>query len=253
MHKSLGILYGMRESLGLRMTLALLGFLGLALSAQGEKSRIEPERSEANPTALSGNRPNSHDLQDQQESERPASRYRRISSRRLPLALLEEFRKDYPAAVEVDWQYQEVPDIEPMSPQSLDTIERILILRLDSRKYRVQGYNLGQYFAATYYHNQRQSWAVLNQCEALDADRKSAWQSAYPDWTCLAFTQISHPRQEGPHRILISRPEQRETLILTLGPDGKAQAVGSPKRWKRMRYARIKNQPQLLRLLITSL
>lgn len=234
------------------MTLILLGFLGLAHPAQGEKSHLYTLPSEGNPAAVAGSGSNNFSLQEQPQPEQTASRIRNISSRRLPLDLLEEFRKDYPAAVEVEWQYQELPDTESMSLQSSGSIERILTLRLNSGKYHVHGYNLGQYFAATYRNNQRKSWAVLSQCENLDTDRKSAWQTAYPDWICLGYTRVFHNNLEGPHRILIGRPDHHQTLILTMGPNGKPQAIGSPKHWKRMRYARLKSQSRRLRLLFTS-
>jgi hypothetical protein len=170
----------------------------------------------------------------------------------LPLDLLEEFRKDYPAAVDLEWQYREISAKDTMSLQPSDTLERLLILRFDSGTYRVQGYNLGQFFAATYLNNRRQSYAVLNSCEGLDAYSKSAWQSAYPDWTCLAFTRIYHHNKEWQQRILISRPDRHHTLILSIDSDGKARAIGQPKHWKRMRYARMRHQSQRLRLLITT-
>ena len=178
--------------------------------------------------------------------------FRRISARKLPLEMLEEFRKDYPAAVELQWQCRNAVETDVMELTRPSSAENLLILRLDSKIYRVQGYNLGQYFTATYRNQRRFGYAVLEKCEDLPADSKSSWQNAYPDWTCVAFTRIATNSTNGPNlqtRILMTQSDRRQSQILAIESDGKVRALDRPKQWKRMSYRKIKNETLRLQLL----
>lgn len=178
--------------------------------------------------------------------------FRKISARKLPLEMLEEFRKDYPAAVELHWQSRNAVETDVMELTRTSSTEKLLILRLDSKIYRVQGYNLGQYFTATYHSQRRFSYAVLEKCEDLPMDSKSSWQNAYPDWTCVAFTRIATNSTNGPSlqtRILMTQSDRRQTQILAIESDGKVRALDRPKQWKRMSYRKIKNETLRLQLL----
>ena len=183
---------------------------------------------------------------------RAAPPFRKISARKLPLEMLEEFRKDYPAAVELHWQSRNAVETDVMELTRISSAEKLLILRLDSKIYRVQGYNLGQYFTATYHSQRRFSYAVLEKCEDLPMDSKSSWQNAYPDWTCVAFTRIATNSTNGPNlqtRILTTQSDRRQTQILAIDSDGKVRALDRPKQWKRMSYRKIKNETLRLQLL----
>jgi len=181
--------------------------------------------------------------------------FRKISARKLPLEMLEEFRKDYPAAVELHWQSRNTVETDVMELTRISSAEKLLILRLDSKIYRVQGYNLGQYFTATYHSQRRFSYAVLEKCEDLPMDSKSSWQNAYPDWTCLGFTQITTNSTNGANgpslqtRILMTQSDRRQSQILAIDSDGKLRALDRPKQWKRMSYRKIKNETLRLQLL----
>ena len=187
-----------------------------------------------------------------------APSFRKISARKLPLEMLEEFRKDYPAAVELHWQSRNAVETDVMELTRTSSTEKLLILRLDSKIYRVQGYNLGQYFTATYRNQRRFGYAVLEKCEDLPMDSKSSWQNAYPDWTCLGFTRIttnstnSTNGANGPSlqtRILMTQSDRRQSQILAIESDGKVRALDRPKQWKRMSYRKIKNETLRLQLL----
>ena len=86
-------------------------------------------------------------------------------------------------------------------------------------------------------------------------DSKSSWQNAYPDWTCLGFTQITTNSTNGANgpslqtRILTTQSDRRQTQILAIDSDGKVRALDRPKQWKRMSYRKIKNETLRLQLL----
>jgi len=172
--------------------------------------------------------------------------------------MLEEFRKDYPAAVELQWQSRNAVETDVMGLTTPSSAEKLLILRLDSKIYRVQGYNLGQYFTATYHNRRRIRYAVLEKYEDLAADSKSSWQNTYPDWTCVAFTRITTNSTNGTDgtslqtRILVTQKDRRQTQILAIDSDGKVRTIVPSKQWKRMTYRKIKNETLRLQLLTNS-
>ncbi len=210
------------------------------------------------PTAFAGTEPQPPEPNtvsngsDSLKVTKAAPPFRKISARKLPLEMLEEFRKDYPAAVELQWQSRNAVETDVMELTRPSSAENLLILRLDSKIYRVQGYNLGQYFTATYHNQRRFGYAVLEKCEDLPADSKSSWQNAYPDWTCVAFTRIATNSTNGPNlqtRILTTQSDRRQTQILAIDSDGKVRTLDRPKQWKRMSYRKIKNETLRLKLL----
>ncbi len=228
------------KSLGLQFAIVFLTF---AVWLPPTTAGTDPQR-RLNKPAL--------ELPDSSQTTKVAPRLRKISARKLPLEILEEFRKDYPAAVELEWQSRNVLESEVLGFSQTSTSESLLVLRLDSKIYRVQGYNLGQYFTATYRNNIRQNYAVLESCENLATVPKSSLQSNYPGWNCLAFTQISTNGKISQHRILATQSDQRQTQIFVVDTDGKVLTVESLKQWKRMPYKRLKNESRRLQLLTTS-
>lgn len=177
--------------------------------------------------------------------------FRKISARRLPLDLLEEFRKDYPAAVELEWQYRVVQDTQLIKSSSNQPNERLL--RLDSKIYRVQGYNLGHYFTATYRNTKRYHFTVLEKGDELDVNSKAAMQTAFPGWICMGFTRNFSDIHAQNHRILIARPDLRQTRILTLDSENNTLVSDPPKHWKRRHYNRFNRESFRIRFLNTSL
>jgi len=228
------------NSLGLHTAIVLLAFLGW----------LPPTNAGTGPKEQRTNQ--AQEVSDRPQPKKAAPRFRKISARKLPLELLEEFRKNYPAAVELEWQSRDAHSTEVMDLQPPSTNEKLLIPRLDTKIYRVQGYNLGQFFTATYLNNRRQSHAILEKCEDLASALKSSWQSSYPDWKCLAFTRILTNEKELQHRILITLPTRYQTRILSIDSNGKPQAIDHVKQWGRIRYTKIKNESLRLRLLITT-
>ncbi|MFM7030999.1 MAG: hypothetical protein ACKOX4_00605 [Bacteroidota bacterium] len=230
----------LRNSWGLLWTMVVLTLLSwLPPTLAGTEPPLPP------PNRMS-------ERSDSLKPTKAAPPFRKISARKLPLEMLEEFRKDYPAAVELHWQSRNAVETDVMELTRTSSAEKLLILRLDSKIYRVQGYNLGQYFTATYHSQRRFRYAVLEKCEDLPADSKSSWQNAYPDWTCLGFTRITTNSANGPSlqtRILTTQSDRRQTQILAIDSDGKVRALDRPKQWKRMSYRKIKNETLRLQLL----
>lgn len=173
--------------------------------------------------------------------------FRKISARRLPLDLLEEFRKDYPAAVELEWEYRVVQDTQLIKSSSNQPNERLL--RLDSKIYRVQGYNLGQYFMASYCNTKRYQFAVHEKGDELDVNSKAALQTAFPDWICLGFTRNFSDIHTPNHRILIARPNLRQTRILSMDSENNKLVSDPPKQWKRRHYNRFNRDSFRVRFL----
>ncbi|MFM7588610.1 MAG: hypothetical protein ACKO55_05790 [Bacteroidota bacterium] len=233
----------LRNSWGLLWTMVVLSLLTwLPPTLAGTEPSLPP------PNRMS-------ERSDSLKLTKAAPPFRKISARKLPLEMLEEFRKDYPAAVELHWQSRIAVETDVMELTRISSAEKLLILRLDSKIYRVQGYNLGQYFTATYHNQRRFRYAVLEKCEDLPADSKSSWQNANPDWTCLGFTRITTNRTNGANgpslqtRILTTQSDRRQTQILAIDSDGKVRALDRPKQWKRMSYRKIKNETLRLQLL----
>ena len=233
----------LRNSWGLLWTMVVLTLLGW----------LPPTLAGTEPPLPTSNRVS--EGSDSLKPTKAAPPFRKISARKLPLEMLEEFRKDYPAAVELHWQSRNVVETDVMEWTGPSSAEKLLILRLDSKIYRVQGYNLGQYFTATYHNQRRLRYAVLEMCEDLPADSKSSWQNAFPDWTCLGFTRITTNSTNGANgpslqtRILTTQSDRRQCQILAIDSDGKVRALDGPKQWKRMSYRKIKNETLRLQLL----
>ena len=166
----------------------------------------------------------------EQAATEPSYKFRKTSSRNVPLDLLEEFRKDYPAAVDLGW-----------------------LSHKDAQWYRVRGYNLGQNFTATYRNRQRIAFAVLEKPELLESGLKELLQTEYSDWECLGFVRPVSANKVLEHRILLSRRDRREILIWTLPSVPDAASPSNPNRNSvrlgRRTFARLKDASFRLQVL----
>lgn len=113
--------------------------------------------------------------------------YRKTQGKGLPMSLLERFRNEFPAAVEVHWEQRKVLGPAALQAETQETLS-----------HRVRGWNLGQSFAAEYPSGSEAATIVhtLERPEDLGVDQRSEILKRWPDQTCIAVLR-SQPRSGG--------------------------------------------------------
>jgi hypothetical protein len=166
-----------------------------------------------------------------------SSVYRKTQGKGLPISLLERFRNEFPAAVEVHWEQKKVSSSSAVQAETQITLT-----------HRVRGWNLGQSFAAEYPTGAQAASMVhtLERPEDLAVDQRSEILRRWPDQTCVAVMS-SRPRNGVPtYKILLQNSgSQRYRVEALESPDAKT-ASPCPEGSKPARRPRLSSDQQRL-------
>lgn len=139
--------------------------------------------------------------------------YRKTQGKGLPISLLERFRNEFPAAVEVHWEQKKVSSSAAVQAETQTTLT-----------HRVRGWNLGQSFAAEYPAGAQAASMVhtLERPEDLAVDQRSEILRRWPDQTCVAVLS-SRPRNGIPtYKVLLQSSGSKRYRVEALeSPDTK--------------------------------
>lgn len=151
--------------------------------------------------------------------------YRKTQGKGLPISLLERFRNEFPAAVEVHWEQKKVSSSAAVQAETQTTLT-----------HRVRGWNLGQSFAAEYPAGAQAASMVhiLERPEDLAVDQRSEILRRWPDQTCVAVLS-SRPRNgiptykvllqsSGSKRYRVEALESSDTKTVSPCPEGSKPA-----------------------------
>ncbi len=163
--------------------------------------------------------------------------YRKTQGKGLPISLLERFRNEFPAAVEVHWEQKKVPSSAAVQAETQTTLT-----------HRVRGWNLGQSFAAEYPAGAQAASMVhtLERPEDLAVDQRSEILRRWPNQTCVAVLS-SRPRNGVPtYKVLLQNSgSQRYRVEALESPDTKTVSP-CPERSKPARRPRLSSDQQRL-------
>ena len=166
-----------------------------------------------------------------------SSVYRKTQGKGLPISLLERFRNEFPAAVEVHWEQKKVSSSSAVQAETQITLT-----------HRVRGWNLGQSFAAEYPTGAQAATMVhtLERPEDLAVDQRSEILRRWPDQTCVAVMS-SQPRNGVPtYKVLLQNSDSQRYRVEALeSPDAKTVSP-CPEGSKPARRPRLSSDQQRL-------
>jgi len=165
------------------------------------------------------------------------SDYRKTQGKGLPISLLERFRNEFPAAVEVQWEQKKVLGTAAVQAETQTTLT-----------HRVHGWNLGQSFAAEYPAGAQAATMVhtLERPEDLAIDQRSEILRRWPDQTCVAVLS-SRPRNGVPtYKVLLQNNNSQRYRVEALESSDTKTLSPCPERSKPARRPRLKSDQQRL-------
>jgi len=163
--------------------------------------------------------------------------YRKTQGKGLPISLLERFRNEFPAAVEVHWEQKKVPSSAAVQAETQTTLT-----------HRVRGWNLGQSFAAEYPTGAQAATMVhtLERPEDLAVDQRSEILRRWPNQTCVAVLS-SRPRNGVPtYKVLLQNSSSRRYVVESLESNDTKTASPCPDRSKPARRPHLSSDQQRL-------
>jgi hypothetical protein len=163
--------------------------------------------------------------------------YRKTQGKGLPISLLERFRNEFPAAVEVHWEQKKVSSSSAVQAETQTTLT-----------HRVRGWNLGQSFAAEYPAGAQAASMVhtLERPEDLAVDQRSEILRRWPDQTCVAVL-CSRPRNGIPtYKVLLQNSGSKRYRVEALESSDTKTVSPCPEPSKPARRPRLSSDQQRL-------
>jgi len=163
--------------------------------------------------------------------------YRKTQGKGLPISLLERFRNEFPAAVEVHWEQKKVSSSSAVQAETQTTLT-----------HRVRGWNLGQSFAAEYPAGAQAASMVhtLERPEDLAVDQRSEILRRWPDQTCVAVLS-SRPRNGIPtYKVLLQNSGSKRYRVEALESTDTKTVSPCPEPSKPARRPRLSSDQQRL-------
>jgi hypothetical protein len=140
--------------------------------------------------------------------------FRKTSGKGLPITLLERFRNEFPAAVEVRWEQKKI--LQTAATRADAEISWV---------HRVRGWNLGQSFAAEYSSGSATAHAVhtLERPEDLGIEQRSEVLRRWPNQEVQAVLCSRPSRGKPTYKVLLQNIKtKRFDVALLESPDGAA-------------------------------
>ena len=167
--------------------------------------------------------------------------FRKTSGKELPITLLERFRNEFPAAVEVRWEQKKV--LENAATRAESEISWV---------HRVRGWNLGQSFAAEYTSGSRSANVVhtLERPEDLGTDQRSEILRRWPNQEAHAVLCSRPALGKATYKVLLQNSNSKRFAVALLESSENFGTIPCPNSPKSKRKPRLRSDQQRLLYLL---